>query len=152
MKKILTILALLIFTATFLSCDKDDASPSKVFTATVDDDEFKADEIEAFIDDDMVEIYAEDKNGNYFTAFFNADDFEEGETYDFEDDFADLEGEFYYANEDDEFFYPASGKLKITKLTDSRLEATFEFTAEDLSSGDEIEIEDGVIKVTLEKD
>jgi hypothetical protein len=152
MKKIVTLLVLITFAATFSSCKKDDESPSKVFSATVDDEDFKADEIEGYIDGDMLEVYAEDKDGNSFFGYMNSDDFEEGETYDFEDDFDELDAEIYYVTEDEEYFYPTSGKLKITKLTESRIEATFEFTAEDFSSGDEIEIEDGVIKMSLEKD
>jgi hypothetical protein len=152
MKKLFTIIALFTVATAFLSCSKDDESPSNVFTATVDDDEFKADEIEAFIDDDMVDIFAEDKDENYFTIYLNANDFEEGKTYDFEDDFVGSQGQIYYTNEDGDTFYPTSGKVKITKLTESRVEATFECTAEHISSGEEIEIEDGVIKVTLEKD
>jgi hypothetical protein len=148
MKKKFITLALCAFVVAFVSCKDDDSGPSKVFTAEVDGDDFKAKDIEGYNDDDDVEIVAGDDDDNYFAIHFNADDLEEGETYDL-DGVGDIN--IVYVTDDGTTFFPASGEIKITKLSDTRLEATFEFDAQDFD-GEEIEIKDGVVKVTLEKD
>jgi hypothetical protein len=149
MKKKLITLALCAFAVAFVSCNKDDDSgPSKAFNAEVDGEDFKAEDIEAFRDDDDIEVYADDDDGNYFLIHFNAEDIEEGESYDLE---AGGEIRISYQNDDDNVFSPVNGEIKISKLSDTRLEATFEFDAEDFN-GEEVEIKDGVVKVTLEKD
>jgi hypothetical protein len=150
MKKLLLSLSVVAFLGTLVSCSKDDSGPSNVFTAEIDGDEFSADEIEGYFysSDDEVEVYGyteDDENG--FVIYFSTDEVEEGETY----DFSDLEISIAYFDEDDNVYFPVSGEMDVTTLTDSRFEATFEFDGEDFSS-EEIEVTDGVVKSDLEED
>jgi hypothetical protein len=147
MKKLLLSIAVVAALGTFASCSKDDSGPSNVFTAEIDGDDFTADEIEGIFwaDDEDVDVvgYTDDEDG--FVITFNTDDVEEGETYDLED----LDIFIVYYDDDGNGFYPVTGEMHVTKLTDTRFEATFEFDGEDFS-GEEIEVKDGVVKADLE--
>ncbi len=147
MKKIVTMLALIALALT--GCNKDDdSSPSKVFVVKINGDDFEVEDIEGYRDGDIVEVYAEDDDENFFIISLDAEDIEEGDTYDLE---AGGDINISYNTEDGEFFYPLSGEMKILKLSDTRLEATFEFDSENFE-GDEMEFEDGEVRIPLEDD
>ena len=149
MKKLLLTFSVVAALGALASCSKDDDGPSNVFTAQVDGDDFVADEIDGVFwsDDDEVYVdgYTDDDNG--FSIYFSIDEVEEGETY----DLTDFEIYMVYYDEDEASFIPVNGEISVTKLTESRFEATFEFDGENYGSGDEIEVTDGVVKADLEE-
>jgi hypothetical protein len=146
MKKLLLMLLAAAFVGTLSSCSKDDDGPSTVFTAEIDGDEFEVDDIFGYVDGDDVWVYGVDDDDNSIDIYFTTDDVEEGDTYDVEDGDVTM---IYYGEDGDEAYWAASGELDVTKLSETRFEATFEFEGDDFS-GNTVDVTDGVVKTPLE--
>ena len=145
MKKLLMSLSVVALLAGMSGCSKDDPAPSKVCSARIDGDLFEASLIEGSYDaDNNVTVEGYEGASQGFTFTFNLDEVEEGETYDIEN----FEFGAGFLSDDGEFFLAVSGEVHVTKVNNTRFEATFEFTGEGFGGGD-IEVTDGVIKTDL---
>lgn len=146
MKKLLLSLSVVALLGTLASCSKDDDKPSKVFTAEVDGDDFSAEDIEGYLDDDVIYIYAEDGDLE-FEIGISTDDVDAGDDVDLSTGDAFI----WYTNDDDSFF-SFDGELSVDVLTDSRFEGTFDnVEMEAFTTTDQIEATDGVVKTEVEE-
>ena len=148
-KLLLSILTFSVF-VTLLSCGKEAAEPSGVFTAVVDGRNFRAEDIQGIFwsagDDVDVYAYSDDTNGFWISLAIA--DVEEGTSYDLADD----EVFIVYYDKNDNAFFPQNGEISITKLTNTNFQATFEFDGKNFNTGNRVEVTSGVVKVTLKKE
>ncbi|HYF68870.1 MAG TPA: DUF6252 family protein [Ohtaekwangia sp.] len=158
MKKIFQLLALGLLITIFVGCSKDDddsnddgKNPSDVISAVIDGDSFKASEIEGYYYDGDIEIYG--YNNTIEADIYITAEIDEPGTYDLSEAYDD--GTIYidFDSDDDEIeIEMVTGELIITKLTETRIEATFSGQGYDYVTEELLPITKGIIKARLEED
>lgn len=150
MKKIFQVLALGILTTVFVGCSKDDddKSPSNGVSAVIDGESFKAKEVEGYYYNGNYEIYAYSNTMGVDIYIANID---EPGTYDLSEALLDGTIEIEFESEVDDIEM-LTGTLVITKLTESRIEATFSGQGYNYETEETVSITKGVIKTNVEAD
>jgi len=159
MKKRIPFCLLVVFTAFIIGCgggkDEDpEPEPNEltadVFVSSVGDMTFtaKTSQFTALIDGNDVVIIgnatSDFEGGGFIYLSFDLRDIDEGDTYDLLDD--DVEMFMVHDGSDNGII---TGEITFDKVSDTRIEATFEFTTFSSYYGEDMEITDGEVKATL---
>jgi hypothetical protein len=145
MRKTCQFLAL-ILAATFLISCGDDEKPGQSFHALLDGEEYKEDGIIGYEEDLDVEVEATRGNDDYFYVWVDLEEVDSPGTYQIDENTTGVGVDFEVDGGD---YYLIDGEMTITKVSKSRLEATFSGVAEDWESGETIVVTEGVVKANV---